>query len=150
MKQSIKLTDIGSLKNELRKYKAGKKLDIAQFNQVARLAWLGKLVIQPLDPADPECKAWLVFVDHPDELAGHVLNLDADLVGQMHIIDAQQGEALIKALELGVKERAALYQDLDQRDFYFQNFYQGSGKKTNHDPSHHRGPPAEADHRHEH
>lgn len=130
MKQSIKLTDIGSLKNELRKYKAGKKLDIAQFNQVARLAWLGKLVIQPLDPADPECRAWLVFVDHPDELAGHVLNLDADLVGQMHIIDAQQGEALIKALELGVKERAALYQDLDQRDFYFQNFYQGSEEKN--------------------
>ncbi len=123
--KSIKVTDIGSIKNELRKYKAGKKLDINQFNQVARLAWLGKLVMQPLDPEDPSCKAYLAYVDYPDELAQHVLRTDDDLQGAMHIVDGDQALALIDVLQLGVRERMALYQDLKGRDFYFDRFYQG-------------------------
>ena len=123
--KGIKVTDVGNLKNEIRKYKKGKKLDINQFNQVARLAWMGKITMQPLDPEDPECEAFLVYVDWPEELPGHFLNTDDDLVGRMHIVDSEQSQALIQVLELGVQERAALYQDLKQRDFYFQYFYEG-------------------------
>ncbi len=121
--KSIKVTDLGAIKNELRKYKAGVKFDINQFNQVARLAWLGKVVLQPLDPEDPECRAMLVYVQEPEGLAAHILNLDADLVGRMHIVDGEQAQALIKILEQGVQERARQYQQLDQRDFYFPHFY---------------------------
>lgn len=124
--KNIKVTDIGSIKNELRKYKNGKKLDINQFNQVARLAWLGKLVMQPLEPEDPECTALLVYVDYPDNMISHFLNTDEDLIGHMHIVDGVQGAALIKVMEQGFKERSALYQDLRQRDFYFAHFYQPS------------------------
>jgi hypothetical protein len=45
--KSLKISNLGEIRNELNKYKKGKKFDIHQFNQVARLAWLGKLVIQP-------------------------------------------------------------------------------------------------------
>ena len=121
--KSIKVTDLGAIKNELRKYKAGVKFDINQFNQVARLAWLGKVVLQPLDPEDPDCRAMLIYVQEPEGLAAHILNLDADLVGRMHIVDGEQAQALIKILEQGVQERARQYQQLDQRDFYFPHFY---------------------------
>ncbi len=121
--KSIKVTDLGAIKNELRKYKAGVKFDINQFNQVARLAWLGKVVLQPLDPEDPDCRAMLLYVQEPEGLADHLLNLDADLVGRMHIVDGEQAQALIKILEQGVQERARQYQELNQRDFYFPHFY---------------------------
>ena len=119
----IKVADVGQLKNELRKYKSGRKFDIHQFNQVARLAWLGKVTLQLLDAEDPACKSLLVYVDFAEALPTHFLNTDEDLVGRMHIVDAEQGEALIKIVEQGVRERAALYQDLKQRDFYFDHFY---------------------------
>lgn len=123
--KNIKVTDLGAIKNELRKYKAGVKLDINQFNQVARLAWLGKIVMQPLEPTDPDTKSFLVYVEDPGEFIEHFLRTDQDLLGRMHIVDGQQAEALIKVLELGVQERAALYQDLKMRDFYFSHFYDG-------------------------
>ena len=124
--KSIKLTDISAVKNELRKYKHGKKFDINQFNQVARLAWLGKLTLQPLDAQDQESRAMLVHVDYPDELIDHILNTDQDLVGHIHIVDGEQADALVKIMELGVRERIVLYQDLQQRDFYFDHFYKPS------------------------
>ena len=122
--KTIKITDFNEVKNELRKYKIGKKLDINQFNQIARLAWLGKAVMQPLEPTDPETESMLVYVDYPDEMAQHFLNTDQDLIGHIHIVDKDQSKALIKTMELGVRERAALYQDLQKRDFYFNHFYQ--------------------------
>jgi hypothetical protein len=121
--KSIKLTDVGALRNELMKYKSGKKLDINQFNQVARLAWLGKIVMQRLDPADPECKAYLLYVEPPDALAAHFLDTDEELLGRIHILDGEQGDALAKILEQGVHDRAALVQDLARRDFYFRHFF---------------------------
>jgi len=124
--KSIKLTDVGTLKNELNKYRKGKKLDINQFNQVARLAWLGKAVLQPLDPLDEEVKSYLLFCDFPETLAEQILNIDEDLIGRMHILDAEQGDALAKIVEEGFHDRVALFQDLRQRDFYFGKFY---GKK---------------------
>ncbi len=130
MKKSIKVTDLGSLKNELRKYKAGVKFDINQFNQIARLAWLGKVVLQPLDPQDPECRAMLLYADEPDGLAAHLVQVEQDLVGRMHIVDGEQAQALIKILEQGVQERARLYQELNQRDFYFQHFYRPDEGET--------------------
>lgn len=131
MKKPIKITSVGDIKNELRKYKAGKKLDINQFNQVARLAWLGKIVLQPLDPADPESKSWLLYVDYPEPMPEHVLNTDQDLIGQMHILDGDQGQALAKVFEQGMQERQNLYLDLKQRDFYFDHFYEsGEGKEV--------------------
>jgi len=121
--KTIKIKEVGSLKNELRKYTAGKKLDINQFDQMARLAWMGKLIFQPLEPTDPNCKSLMVYAEFPTEFQEHFLNTDDDLVGCMHIVDAEQGEALIKIMEQGVNERAALYMDLKQRGFYFDHFY---------------------------
>ncbi len=122
--KSIKITNLGAIRNELNKYRQGKKFDLGQFNQVARLAWLGKVVFQPLDPEDPECASMLLYVDQPGELEGHILDTDQDLVGQMHLVDGEQAKALIRILRQGVEERAALYQELRQKDFYFKQFYQ--------------------------
>ena len=127
MKQ-IKVTDVSLLKNELNKYKKGKKLDIRQFNQAARVAWLGKLVMKPLDLEDPDTKSYLVYVDYPDGLAGHFLNLDDDLVGHIFILDAEQGRYLAEIIEQGVRDRAAMLEDLDRRDFYFKKFYEADAK----------------------
>lgn len=124
--KSIKLTDISTLKNELNKYRKGKKLDIHQFNQVARLAWLGKAVLQPLDPMDEDVKSYLLYCDYPETLPEQILDIDQDLIGRIHILDAEQGDALAGILEQGFQERIALYQGLRQRDFYFDKFY---GKK---------------------
>jgi len=120
---SLKITNIGEIRNELKKYKRGKKFDIHQFNQVARLAWLGRVVMQPLDPEDPECKSFLMFIQEPDELPAHFLDTDQDLMGAMHIVDGEQAEALIQVLRSGVEERAKLYEDLSRSDFYFRYFY---------------------------
>ncbi|QKT04560.1 hypothetical protein HUS23_12455 [Ectothiorhodospiraceae bacterium 2226] len=124
--KTIKMTDLGTLKNELNKYRKGKKFDINQFNQIARLAWLGKIVMQPLDPLAEDVKSYLLYADFPDPVNDQVLATDEDLIGRMHIVDAEQGEALAKILEEGFKERLALAQALRARDFYFSKFY---GKK---------------------
>ncbi len=122
MKQ-IKVTDVGQLKNELNKYKKGKKLDIRQFNQAARLAWLGKIVMSPLDPEDPECGAWLLHLQHPEGLAEHFLTLDEDLMSQIHILDAEQGTYLAEILREGMEARVAQLKALNQRDFYFGKYF---------------------------
>lgn len=129
--KSIKVTNLGEIRNELNKYKRGKKFDIHQFNQVARLAWLGKIVMHPLDREDAECKSFLMYCDFPEEFQNHFLDVDQDIVGQMHIVDGEQAEALTKILRLGMEERAALYQSLSQRDFYFDQFYRPRDKPTN-------------------
>lgn len=121
--KDIRIADIGTLKNELAKYKKGKKLDIRQFNQVARLAWLGKIVLSPLDPEDPECKAWLLHIERPEGLAAHCLVIGEDLLQQIHILDAEQGEHLAAILEQGVRERAAELETLNRRDFYFEKYF---------------------------
>lgn len=122
--KSIKVTDVSQLKNELNKYRQGKKLDIRQFNQAARLAWLGKLVMTPLDSADPDTRSCLAYVDHPDAFAAHFLNLDEDLVGHIFVLDAEQARFLGDILQQGVRDRATTLQALDRRDFYFEKFYQ--------------------------
>ncbi len=124
--KSIKVTDTGTLKNELNKYRKGKKLDINQFNQVARLAWLGKIVLQPLEPTEPEVKSYLLYCDFPDVIPEQILNSDEDLIGRIHIVDSEQGDALARIVEQGFNERVALYRELAQKDFYFDEFY---GKK---------------------
>lgn len=121
--KSIKISNLGEIRNELNKYKKGKKFDIHQFNQMARLAWLGKVVMQPLDPLDEKCESFLLYCDYPDEFQAHFLDPDQDLVGQMHIVDGEQALALSRIMQRGVEERALLYQDLRQRDFYFDEFY---------------------------
>lgn len=121
--KSIKISNLGEIRNELNKYKKGKKFDIHQFNQMARLAWLGKIVMQPLDPLDEKCESFLLYCDYPDEFQTHFLDPDQDLVGQMHIVDGEQALALSRIMQRGVEERALLYQDLRQRDFYFDEFY---------------------------
>lgn len=121
--KSLKVTNLGEIRNELNKYKKGRKFDIWQFNQVARLAWLGKLTLQPLDPQDPECRSYLAYVAYPDELAAHFLEPDEDLAGHIHIVDGAQAAALAKVLEQGVHQRAAEFQALRQRDFYFEHFF---------------------------
>lgn len=122
--KSLKITNIGEIRNELNKYKKGKKFDIHQFNQLARIAWLGRLVMQPLEPTDAEYKAFLVYVHEPDEFAQHFLDTDQELLGAMHIVDGEQAMALIEVLRGGVEERAKMYEDLARSDFYFRYFYQ--------------------------
>lgn len=121
--KSPKITNISEIRNELNRYKRGKKFDIHQFNQVARLAWLGRVVMQPLDPEDPQCGSCLLFVQEPEELAAHFLDTDQELLGAMHIVDGEQAKALIQVLRSGVEERAKLFEDLSRSDFYFRHFY---------------------------
>ncbi|MEW5942384.1 MAG: hypothetical protein AB1710_00860 [Pseudomonadota bacterium] len=123
MKPSIKITDVGQLRNELNKYKKGRKLTLPQFNQAARLAWLGKIALSPLDPEDPECAAFLLYLERPDGLAGHFLDLDEDLMSRIHVLDAEQGGHLAEIIKEGVAERAAQYQALNRRDFYFGRYF---------------------------
>jgi len=125
--KEIKLTDAGQLRNELAKYKKGRKLDIRLFNQVARLAWLGKIVLCPLDPEDPECRAWLLHLEVPEGLAAEIIKVDEDLNGmpfasQIHILDAEQGEALAAIFKEGMDHRARDLQALEQREFYLERF----------------------------
>ena len=125
--KAIRLTDVGQLKNELAKYKRGKKLDIRLFNQVARLAWLGKIVLCPLDPEDPECKAWLLHLEPLEGLAAEIIKVDEDLNGmpfasQIHILDAAQGEALAAIFRDGMAHRARELQALERREFYLEKF----------------------------
>ncbi len=126
--KEIKLTDVGQLKNELNKYKKGKKLDIRLFNQVARLAWLGRIVLSPLDPEDPDCRAWLLYLQPLDGLAREIITLDEDLNGmpftsQIHILDAEQGGRLAQIFQEGMQQRARELEALNQREFYLEKFF---------------------------
>lgn len=121
--KSIKVTDVGQIKNELNKYKKGKKLDIRQFNQVARLAWLGKIVMMPLDLEDPDCGAYLLYLEHPEGLSANFLTLDEDLMSRIHILDAEQGDHIAAILKEGMTERVREFQSLNQRDFYFGKYF---------------------------
>ena len=126
--KSIDIADLGALKNELRKYKLGKKLDISQFNQAARLAWLGRIALSPLDPEDPECRAWLLHLEHPEGLAAEILELDVELIGRIHILDAEQGERLAEILREGFEARAKELEALSKRDFYLGKFFRPKDK----------------------
>lgn len=131
--KSINVTDIGSLKNELRKYQKGKKLDIAHFNQAARLAWLGEIVLCPLDPQDPECDAYLLHLLPVEGIAAQILSLDDNLDGQpflsrIHILDAEQGKYLVEIFEAGMRERVRDLESLNRRDFYFEKFFKPGDK----------------------
>lgn len=126
--RQIPIADLGALKNELARYKKGKKLDIRLFNQVARLAWLGRIVLCPFDPEDPGCKAWLLHLQPLDGLAAELIKVDEDLNGmpfasQIHILDAEQGSALATIFQEGMARRAGDLQALEKRDFYFEKFF---------------------------
>lgn len=132
MKKAIPIADLGQVKNELAKYRNGKKLDIRLFNQVARLAWLGKIVLCPLDPEDPGCKAWLLHLQPLEGLAAEIVAVDGDLNGmpfasQIHILDAAQGEALAGIFRAGMAHRAAELEAIERRDFYFEQFFDAQG-----------------------
>lgn len=122
--KTIQIADVSAIKNQLNKYKKGKKLEIPRFNQVARLAYLGRVVMTPLDLEDPECRSYLVHVMPPEGMAGHFIDLDEDLQDAILILDAEQAQAIIQVLRQGVEERAKWYQQLNQKDFYFNAFYQ--------------------------
>lgn len=121
--KNIPVTDVGALKNELRKYKHGRKLEIPQFNQAARLAWLGHIVLSPLDPDDPECRAWLLHLQPPEGLAAEILQIDHALLDRIHVLDAEQGARLAEILREGVQARAQELAALGQRDFYLAKFF---------------------------
>lgn len=125
--KDIKLTDVGQLRNQLAKYQKGKKLDIRLFNQVARLAWLGKIVLCPLDPEDTECRAWLLHLEPLEGLAGEIIKVDEDLNGmpfasQIHVLDAEQGNALAAIFREGMERRAEELEALQRREFYLEKF----------------------------
>jgi hypothetical protein len=120
---SIPVTDVGALKNELRKYKHGKKLEISQFNQAARLAWLGRVALSPLDPEDPECKAWLLHLEQPEGLAGQIMEFDAELLGRIHVLDGEQGRYLAEILRAGFESRVRDIEALAHKDFYLEKYF---------------------------
>lgn len=127
-RKSIPIADAGALKNQLAKYKSGKKLDIRLFNQAARLAWLGKIVLCPLDPEDSECRAWLLHLQPLEGLAAEIIKVDEDLNGmpfaaQIHILDAEQGAYLAEIFREGMMHRAHELEKLERRDFYFEKFF---------------------------
>ena len=126
--KTIPLTDVGALRNELAKYKKGKKFEIRQFNQAARLARLGKVVLSPLDPEDPENRAWLLHLERPEGIAAELLIVDEDLFQRIHILDAEQGEHLAAILQQGVHERAHALEALDRRDSYFEKYFESGTK----------------------
>ena len=133
--KSIDVVDVGRLKNELAKYKKGKKLDIRLFNQVARLAWLGKVVLCPHDPEDATCKSWLLYLQPLEGLAAEVIRVDEDLNGmpfasQIHVLDAEQGGHLADIFREGMRRRARDLQLLAERDFYFEKFFASEGPPT--------------------
>lgn len=133
--KDIPIVDAGRLKNELAKYKKGKKLDIRLFNQVARLAWLGKIVLCPLDPEDPDCKAWLLHLQPLEGLAAEIIRVDEDLNGQpfasqIHILDAEQGAHLADIFRAGMQSRARDLEALAQRDFYFEKYFSPEGRSA--------------------
>ena len=121
--KSIKVTDVGSLKNELNKYKKGKKLDIRYFNQAARLAWLGKITMSPVDAEDETCQSWLLHVQPVEGFMAHFITVDEDLINEIHILDAEQGQYLIEIMRTGLAARAEALQQLNRRDFYFDKFF---------------------------
>lgn len=127
--KSIKVTDVGSLKNELNKYKKGKKLDIRYFNQAARMAWLGKISMSPVDAEDPDCQAWLLHVQAPEGFAAHFVDTDEDLINEIHILDAEQGQYLVEIMREGMTARAEELQKLNRRDFYFGKFFKADASK---------------------
>lgn len=134
--KSIKVTDVGSLKNELNKYKKGKKLDIRYFNQAARLAWLGKITMSPLDAEDETCQSWLLHVQPPEGFLAHFLTVDEDLINEIHLLDAEQGQYLIEIMRAGLAARAGELEDLNRRDFYFDKFFKGgAAEQPAEDPS---------------
>lgn len=132
--KTINVTDVSKIKNELNKYKKGKKLDIARFNQAARLAWLGRIVLCHLDPEDPDCRAYLLYMQRPEGLAEHLITLDEEWNGvaflsQIHILDAEQGDYLSQIFKEGMDYRAQELEKLNQRDFYFEKFFKPDEKR---------------------
>ncbi|WP_414039916.1 hypothetical protein ACJU26_12265 [Acidithiobacillus sp. M4-SHS-6] len=128
--KSIPITDVSSLKNELNKYKMGKKLEIPRFNQLARMAYMGRLVMTPLDPEDPACKSFLVHVQEPLGLAAHFIDLDEDLQDAILILDSEQAMAMADIMQAGVEERVRWHEALNERDFYFSSFYRPKDKES--------------------
>jgi len=100
---------------------------------VVRLAWLGKIVLCPLDPEDPECKAWLLHLQPLEGLAAEIIRIDEDLNGmpfasQIHVLDAEQGEHLAAILREGMMHRAHELDALAKREFYFEKFFKAGDR----------------------
>lgn len=119
----IKLQDLSQVKNELAKFRRGKKLEIAQFNQAARLAWLGSIVLAPLDPDDPACAAMLLYCERPAGIYAGLIEIDEHLYSRIHVLDAEQGAKLREILRDGIEARAEAARALNTRDFYFDKFF---------------------------
>ncbi len=126
--KSIPIADVSSIRNELNRYKRGKKLEIPRFNQVARMAYLGHLVMSPLDPEDTECQSFLVHLQEPKGLAAHFIELDEDLRDAILVLDGEQAMAMAAIMQQGVQDRARWHEELNQRDFYFSAFYRPGQK----------------------
>ena len=62
-------------------------------------------------------------------LAGEVLEFDPELLGRMHILDAEQGERLAEILREGFESRAREIEQLARRDFYLDKFFRPEGER---------------------
>jgi hypothetical protein len=94
------------------------------------MAYMGRLVMTPLDPEDPSCKSFLVHVQEPQGLAAHFIDLDEDLQDTILILDGEQSMAMAGIMQAGVEERVLWHQALNERDFYFSAFYRPKDKEA--------------------
>lgn len=103
---------------------------------MSRLAWLGKVVLCPLDAEDADCRSWLLHMQPLEELAAEVIRVNGDLNGmpfasQIHILHAEQGAALSATFREGMEMRARDPDTLSRRDFHFETLFRRSDGRTN-------------------
>ncbi|OIO54242.1 MAG: hypothetical protein COX57_00255 [Alphaproteobacteria bacterium CG_4_10_14_0_2_um_filter_63_37] len=119
------VADLATLKNQLKRWTQGKKLEIADFNIAARLAWLGHAVLRKVDPEDPQVASWFVYIAPPTAMEQAMLELDEEWFDAIFLVDGDQAAALAKIIEEGVRARMGAIETLIGRDFYFEAFFHG-------------------------
>ena len=75
----------------------------------------------------------LVHLEPLEGLAAEIIKVDEDLNGmpfsaQIHILDAEQGEALAAIFREGMEHRARELEALEQREFYLEKFFRAPSR----------------------
>jgi hypothetical protein len=83
--------------------------------------------MSPLDAEDETCQSWLLHVQPPEGFTAHFIDVDEDLINEIHVLDAEQGKYLAEIMRAGLSARAQELEQLNRRDFYFGKFFQAGG-----------------------
>ena len=79
--------------------------------------------MSPVDAEDETCQSWLLHVQPVEGFMANFITVDEDLINEIHILDAEQGQYLIEIMRTGLAARAEALQQLNRRDFYFDKFF---------------------------